>query len=355
MDVDRRYQVFVSSTYTDLVEERQEVIQALLELDLMPAGMELFPASDEDRWSLIKQVIDDSDYYLVIIGGRYGSVDEAGVSYTEREYDYAISEDKPVLGFVHAKPDEIPAGKTEATEAAREKLEAFRAKVQQRMCKSWTTPDELGGVVSRSLVKLMKARPAEGWVRGRNAATPELVDELSSLRAEVASLQQQQQQAASVDVEELSRGADPFTVTYRIVVRDKDDKYGLSFLGTPARAILTTHDFTWDELFAMLAPLMMDESGEDGLRGRLSHELEAIARREEREVLKEGERISGAEIEEDSFQAVKVQLFALGLIQKSVKKRGVRDTRTYWSLSSSGEAHLMRLRAIRRPKDDRQE
>jgi hypothetical protein len=96
MDVDRRYQVFVSSTFTDLKEERQEVIQALLELDLMPAGMGVFPASDEDRWTLIKQVIDDSDYYIVIIGGRYGSVDEAGVSYTEREYDYAVSTDKPV-------------------------------------------------------------------------------------------------------------------------------------------------------------------------------------------------------------------------------------------------------------------
>lgn len=187
------------------------MIQALLELDIMPAGMELFPASDEDRWSLIRQVIDDSDYYLVIIGGRYGSVDEVGVSYTEREYDYAVATDKPVLGFTHAKPEDIPVGKTEATEAARGKLEAFRTKVQERMCKSWTTPDELGGVVSRSLVKLMKSRPAEGWVHGRHAVSPELLEELATLRAEVASLQQEQQEAASIDIEELSRGADRFT------------------------------------------------------------------------------------------------------------------------------------------------
>jgi len=71
--MDKRYQVFVSSTYEDLREERQEVIQALLELDCIPAGMELFPAADEDQWTLIRKVIDDCDYYIVIIAGRYGS------------------------------------------------------------------------------------------------------------------------------------------------------------------------------------------------------------------------------------------------------------------------------------------
>ena len=68
---DKRYQVFVSSTYDDLQDERKEVMQALLELDCIPAGMELFPASSEDQWSLIKRVIDDCDYYILIIGGRY--------------------------------------------------------------------------------------------------------------------------------------------------------------------------------------------------------------------------------------------------------------------------------------------
>jgi hypothetical protein len=69
--MDKRYQVFISSTYADLLEERQEVIQALLELDCIPAGMELFPAASEDQWTLIKKVIDDCDYYMAIVAGRY--------------------------------------------------------------------------------------------------------------------------------------------------------------------------------------------------------------------------------------------------------------------------------------------
>jgi hypothetical protein len=70
--MNRRYQVFVSSTYEDLREERQEVMHALLELDCIPSGMELFPATSDDQWTLIRKVIDDCDYYVAIIGGRYG-------------------------------------------------------------------------------------------------------------------------------------------------------------------------------------------------------------------------------------------------------------------------------------------
>lgn len=106
--MDKRYQVFVSSTFADLEEERQEVMQALLELDCMPAGMELFPATNSDQWSLIKKIIDDSDYYIVILAGRYGSIGPDGISYTEMEYRYALETGKPVIGFIHKDKSNLP-------------------------------------------------------------------------------------------------------------------------------------------------------------------------------------------------------------------------------------------------------
>jgi hypothetical protein len=109
--MDKRYQVFVSSTFVDLKEERQAVMQALLSLDHFPAGMDLFPASDEDQLALIKGVIDDSDYYVLVVGGRYGSVSATGISYTEAEFDYAFAANKPILAFIHEDPNVIPAGK----------------------------------------------------------------------------------------------------------------------------------------------------------------------------------------------------------------------------------------------------
>ena len=82
--MDKRYQVFVSSTFKDLEEERKHIIQTLMEMDCIPAGMELFPAADEEQWDFIKKVINDCDYYLLLIGGRYGSLSPEGIGYTER-------------------------------------------------------------------------------------------------------------------------------------------------------------------------------------------------------------------------------------------------------------------------------
>jgi pyrimidine-nucleoside phosphorylase len=163
--MDKRYQVFISSTYIDLQEERQEIMQALLELDCIPSGMELFPAANDDQWSLIKKVIDDCDYYIVVVGGRYGSLSSSGLSFTQMEYEYAVSQGKPVMGFLHKTPGSIPASKSEPTEEGRAKLEAFRKLVQQKMCNYWTTPADLGARVSRSLVKLIKTNPGVGWIR----------------------------------------------------------------------------------------------------------------------------------------------------------------------------------------------
>ena len=131
--MERKHQVFVSSTYKDLIEERQQVIHALLELDCIPAGMELFPATDEDAWSLIKEVIDGCDYYIVTIAGLYGSTNSDGISFTELEYDYAVSINKPIISFLHNDLGSLPSSKTEKTEKKQEKLKKFREKAEKNI------------------------------------------------------------------------------------------------------------------------------------------------------------------------------------------------------------------------------
>ena len=108
----------------------------------MPAGMELFPASDDSAWQLIRDVIDGSDYYLLIVGGRYGSVDDEGIGYTEKEYDDAFQSKKPVIAFLHENPGALARDKTETNEPAWKKLEAFRAKVEKKhTCVYWKSPE----------------------------------------------------------------------------------------------------------------------------------------------------------------------------------------------------------------------
>ena len=95
-----KYQVFISSTYSDLAKERKQVLDVLLMADCIPAGMENFVATDDEQFNVIKKVIDLCDYYILILGRRYGSVSEkTGISYTEMEYNYAIDKEINVLVF----------------------------------------------------------------------------------------------------------------------------------------------------------------------------------------------------------------------------------------------------------------
>jgi nucleoside 2-deoxyribosyltransferase len=167
----KKYQVFVSSTYEDLVEERKEVSQAILECDCFPSGMELFPASNNNQWTVIKKVIDDCDYFLLIIAGSYGSlgIDDEGnrKSYTEMEFDYAVKKGKPVIAFF----SDIAVKKDDAIDI--QSLENFRKKVKDdKLIKYWKSKDELHKEVLRSLQKLINENPAQGWIKPDKPGDP---------------------------------------------------------------------------------------------------------------------------------------------------------------------------------------
>ena len=97
--MNKKYQVFVSSTYKDLKEERMAVIRLLLKMGFIPVGMEQFPASNMSQMEYIKMMLDSCDYYLLILAGKYGSVDVDGIGFTEKEYDYAIANGIPVMSI----------------------------------------------------------------------------------------------------------------------------------------------------------------------------------------------------------------------------------------------------------------
>lgn len=164
--MEKRYQIFISSTYKDLIEERDVTLKALLEMNHFPAGMELFPAADDSQIKYIQQVIDDSDYYLLILGGKYGSIGKDGIGYTEMEFDYAVYKKKPIIAFVHSDISKIPMEKSEIEPLKRELYENFHKKVlSERIVKFWKNKDELGRLVSVSVSHLIKSHPAVGWQR----------------------------------------------------------------------------------------------------------------------------------------------------------------------------------------------
>ena len=337
--MDKRYQVFVSSTYQDLQQERQPVMQALLELDCIPAGMELFPAADEDQWSLIKEVIDDCDYYIAIIAGRYGSVGSDGMGYTEKEYRYAVECGKPVIAFLHKDPESLPGSKLEKSPKLRKKLQEFRQLAQKKMCKFWSTPHELGLVVSSSLVKLVKRHPGIGWVRADRLPDEEANSEILRLRRTIEELDAEIAEAAikpPPETQDLQQGNDELLITYLIYVH-------------PGQHYEPQFATTWNDIFAYLGPSMLGEARESSLREDLNNFGKEKGTQEIRKLA--GNRKFSLWIAEQDFYTIIVQLRALGLIAQSLEAHSTGDTWTYWKLTKYGDNLMTRLRAIHRQSE----
>jgi hypothetical protein len=148
--------------------------------------MELFPAVDEEQLEYIKRVIDRSDYYVVIVGGRYGTLADDKMSYTEKEYEYALERKIPVLAFLHADPQRIEVGRTDRKKSLAKKLEAFRTRLSKRvrMIDRWTDAQDLCTKVILALTHQANLTPRVGWVRGDQAVDPKMMQEMQRIRTE---------------------------------------------------------------------------------------------------------------------------------------------------------------------------
>lgn len=197
--MEKKYQVFISSTFRDLKTARLKVRDAILSIYHFPVGMEMFGAADEDQWQIIKKDIDESDYYVLIIGKCFGSeVPGEGISYTQKEFRYAVSQGIPVLAFL--MKDEAPVKPTfQETEKDRiKKLKDFRTEVcDHRTVDWWSNPDELAGKVIAALTRQMARKPRIGWVRASefsieksHAEFLELTEKVRALEEENASLRE---------------------------------------------------------------------------------------------------------------------------------------------------------------------
>lgn len=188
---DVKYQVFVSSTYEDLAEVRRDILNILLLADCIPAGMENFTAKDDEQFSVIKRVIDLCDYYILIIGKRYGSINsETGISYSEMEYEYAIEKGIPVLVFALDENADVELNGTDEDDIKKGKLAQFRAKAMtNRLACIWKNQTELMGQVAISIMTAKSEVARPGWHRGPDAEVKNILLENKRLRDRLSDIE----------------------------------------------------------------------------------------------------------------------------------------------------------------------
>ncbi len=315
----------------------------------MPAGMELFPATDASAWQLIKDVIDASDYYVLIVGGRYGSLDETGIGYTEKEYDYALATKKPVIPLLHENPDNLPRDKTDTDAAAWKRLTSFRDKVEKRhTCVYWKNADDLKAKVIVGLTAIIKRQPMVGWVRADEVPTGATLIEVLTLRNRVAELESASAARDSgppPGTEGLAQGNERIDLSFSFTSRPRNSRFPH---GDDIRYRGSINP-TWNQIFGAVAPTMTNEATDGALRSALKAFITQEAKRayQDNKKFKDTNLIDYSHTSSEIDTCI-IQLRALGLIKINDKKRSVKDIGTYWTLTPYGDSLMVQLRAVHR-------
>lgn len=332
----KKYQVFISSTYADLIEERSAITRALYEMSCIPVGMEAFPAADEEQFEFIKRMIDETDYYILVLGGRYGSLAPDGIGYTEKEYLYARDKGIPVLAFVHQDPSSLDETKTDLKDAEKaEKFFRFRNEVtSRRMVKMWHNSMELASFVVLALNGAMTRQPQTGWVRGA------AVDSDAAL-SKIIHLQSQLDQAHETikEFEQLNSVSDDVAgLSHKIKVEVETwwRNHQSSVLQGPEK----TAEVSFEELFGGLSPNMIEPLNQQ----QASNIMALLAT--------EGGRSSNHvehkfELARESLNTIRVQFEALGLISVGRLKTQAGPLANFWQLTEKGLREMRRLRVIK--------
>lgn len=327
--MNKKYQVFISSTYEDLKEERDQAIKAVLEMGHIPVGMEMFSAGDEEQWQLIARQIEATDYYVIIVGHRYGSETDKGISYTEKEYDYAKECGVPTLGFVIDNKAPWPHDKTDNDTIKKDKLDLFKTKVKSKLVHFWSSKEDLHGKVSISLIKTMNTHPRIGWTRSDEAIGPEITKEISRLSTENANLRKEIEKFKKIRDNQANKTGEVarimFNNTRTIFVREKADT---------SWEDCDNYETELFSIFNYIAPSLINESSNLKIAQDIALGLHGV------------NYYRSLPIPTNIASGIIADFVALEVLEPSKKKHPVNDNEKYWTLTSFGRTYIKRARRL---------
>jgi len=303
------------------------MIRAVLEMGHIPVGMEMFSAADDEQWKIIARHIDESDYYAVVVAHRLGSLVSEGLSYTRKEYEYAVKQGVPILGFIIDDNAAWPATKIDNESSALADLANFKTRVREKPVSFWSTAEDLYGRFSVALMKAITANPREGWVRAsESGGGPQVTAEIIRLSSENASLRRRLEEAQE---ESTKQEADRLRETVGFLLNTKRTP---SYRYSPQGEWQTDAEETLFSIFFHISQEMLIEATTKELAQILAMNIRVDTNK------------SWDLVALNQLRGIIADLVTLDLVQPSARKHAVSDKDEYWTLTALGKQVLKRTR-----------
>ncbi len=265
---------------------------------------------------------------MVIIAHRYGSVVEE-ISYTEKEYDYAVSQGVPVLGFIIDSSVAWPPNRMEEEANKKEVLTRFKDKAKRKPVGFWTSAEDLHGKCSIALIKAITAQPRTGWARASEVAGPEIVKELSRLSSENAALRSKIEEITNQQQRDIEDRRNKTFKTLGV------NKVAVGFFKKSGSKYEDFRDVSLLRIFTLIAPEMMAEASTEHLAQFLAVLLYEQS---------PGQLRRTWPIPQNNLNSWLFDLASLSLVEPSTRKHSVNDTKSYWTLAEEGKEMFAMIR-----------
>ncbi|PNE04304.1 hypothetical protein A15D_00083 [Alcanivorax sp. MD8A] len=339
MSASKRYQVFISATYPDMQGARQALMLPMIEHGMIPTGLDSAAADGNTLLPVIQKLIETSDYFILVVGGRYGHLSPMGLSEIHREYIFAATKRKPIVAFIHDNPDMLEADQREATRDGQVRRDDFVRLLEEKVPSfRWTTEANLAELAHKVIPNLMREHRTPGWVRADQTGLGGGA-EAESLKARISELEKEREESLAQSrpaLKTLARGGDQVALDYSCNVYEGGD----------CKLAMVTTRISWDQAFSCVAPLMLNPASEPVMQKALEDFIVRKALADVQTDFPRAHAVRNVVLAAHSFNQLKIHLRALGLISKAQEtdNRGL----PLWQLTAHGDNTMSQVMAVKR-------
>lgn len=297
--LDTRYQIFISTSGRDMQPERIVLSQTLVGMGFFAWGLEhRTPLTT----TLARRQIDECDYLILLLGSQYGEQSISGVSYLSLEYEYALSQAKPIIVFMHEQPENREIDLQETHPQLKDKFLAFRKKLlhEAEHIFYFKTPRELELAVRLNIPLMVEQHMGQGWVPAHQAQ--QLQDEIRLLRSKILQLEQRVIEP-STQLNEVAP-QDVFAFEYQIQ----------AFQDGNFKELKRQRQMTWSQLLSVLAKRFETAMPEENFAACLNEYLNQAGLEDARQELPRAHAVACAQINHKALFRIKNQMQSQGWI-----------------------------------------
>lgn len=297
--LDTRYQIFISTSGRDMQPERMVLSQTLVGMGFFAWGLEhRTPLTT----TLARRQIDECDYVILLLGSQYGEQAISGVSYLSLEYEYALSQAKPIIVFMHEQPENREIDLQETHPQLKDKFLAFRKKLlhEAEHVFYFKTPRELELAVRLNIPLMVEQHMGQGWVPAHQVQ--QLQDEIRLLKSKISQLEQRLIEP-STQLNEVAP-QDIFAFEYQIQ----------AFQDGNFKELKRQRQMTWSQLLSVLAKRFETAMPEENFAACLNEYLNQAGLEDARQELPRAHAVACAQINHKALFRIKNQMQSQGWI-----------------------------------------